>query len=225
MIRIAALTGLALAALAAVALADKDKGEKKDEPKAKVYETPQDVFDAYVAAEKKDDYKTMFRCLSPRAQKEMAVSFAGALASNRAALEELKGKDAQDAVKKMKPIYDVFDKHGLTAKVTKELDSKDAREKEKAKQAVLAALKDPEAFLVELFTAASKTGLEKYDPSGPATLKLTKVKIRGDKATGVVVRTTKGKDDKEKVEIEPANFVKVGGGWRIDQGFEFSGEK
>jgi len=222
MIRSVFLAGLVLAALAASALAQKDDDEKpkkdKDKDKATkraVYKTPEECFDAGSKAFEKGDHKTWIACLAPVAQNEFAGEFGVEFVSSRAQLADLKDKDQREALlKAFKPIFDALDKHGLTEKATKEVKkSKDPKEHEKAKKAVLKQVKDPEAFLVDLLVAFDSLGGLK--DKNKTKEKLSDVKIDGDKATAVIVRTIKTKDDKEMERKEKVQFVKVDGSWRM----------
>src|SRR5690349_20245916 len=94
----AALAGLLLVTLtlAAPGQAGKD------------YPTPQAVFEAAAAAQKKDDFKTFVACFAPEAQKQLAAGIAlGALSQQAAARNDEKLR------KQFKPILDALDKHGL----------------------------------------------------------------------------------------------------------------
>src|SRR4051794_29843885 len=100
--RSAVLAGLTLAALAVSAAGQKDKDEKpKDkEPekaKAKVFKTPQECFDAFMAALDKDDHKAWIAILAPQAQKDFAAELAILFASDRAFL--LKDAEKEDVKK------------------------------------------------------------------------------------------------------------------------------
>jgi hypothetical protein len=107
-----------------------------------------------------------------------------------------------------------MDKHGLTEKATREVkESKDPKENEKAKKAALELVKDPEAFLADFLAAFDSIGGVKDE--NKVKEKLTDVKTDGDKATGTIVRTFKGKDDKEVEVKEEVRFVKVDGSWRM----------
>jgi hypothetical protein len=182
--------------------------------KSKVYKTPQEVFDAWQAAGDKDDYKTMAALMAPEAQKDAAALLAVQLAPMRAQLEDSEEKAAQDALKKFKPLFDVMDKHGLTIKVLREVQRSTAQEDlETSKKVWARVIKDAKAFLVDVLTAAVKLSLGGEKPK--VKEKLTDLKIDGDKAEGTLVRTTVGKDEKEKVKKEPVKFVKINGSWRI----------
>jgi hypothetical protein len=156
----------------------------------------------------------MAALMAPEAQKDAAAMLAVLFGADRAELEDSKEKAAQDVLKTFKPVFDVMDKHGVTTKVLRDVKkSKDKKEIEKSKKAVSPAIKDPEAFIVDLLTTFDKLGLGGEKPK--STEKLTNLKVDGDKAEGTLVRTTVGKDKKEKVKKEPVKFVKISGSWRI----------
>jgi hypothetical protein len=220
-VRCAAL-GVLLLACVTLSASQKDKDEKpkdKDQPKAKVFKTPQETFDAFLAALNKRDSKAFVGCLTPDTLKEMAGVYAvqGLL---RRELVESGGKDgAKDdkLAKRWKPTFDVLDKHGLTAKATKDVKlGKTPAEHEKAQAAVLPLIKDRAAFLVDYQEALDKDRPKIKEEELNA--KLTDVKIDGDKATATVVVTIKAKKDKEKdaEEKEPVEFLKVGDSWKIN---------
>jgi len=204
MIRTLVLAGLVLAVLAVSAPAQKDK------EKAKVYKTPQEVFDAHVAAEKKGDFKTLASTLAPVAQKEFGAVIAIEFAAGRAELKASKEEKDKQVYQILKPTFDVLDKHGLTEKATKDVKkSKDAKEREKSKKVIEGLVKDHEAFLADMLSALDKLG------GNPKTEdKLTELKVDGDKATGVVVSTYDEKL-KKKPKKEPVSFVKINDSWRI----------
>ena len=204
MFRTAAAAALLLAALAATA------GAQKDEKKAKLYKTPQEVFDAAEDAEAKKDSKTMAACLAPESQKEFAALLAVLAVEKRRMAKDEKDADKRAAlVKAAKPANEVLDKHGLTEKATKDVKfAETPKENKQIRKALDELIKKPEAFLADMLAASDFIGGDKDKPKS----KLTGVKIDGDKATGVVV--TEGKD-KGKERKEPVKFVKVNGGWRI----------
>jgi hypothetical protein len=205
MFRTIAAAALLLAALAVTAGAQKDKDEKK----AKLYKTPQEVFDAAEAAEAKKDSKTMAACLAPASQKEFAALLAViAVEKRRAAKDEKDEKKREALAKEAKPANEILDKHGLTEKATKDVRFADTpKENKQVRKTLDELIKKPEAFLAEMLAVSDFLGGDKDKKS-----KLTDVKIDGDKATGTVV--TEGKD-KGKERKEPVGFVKINGGWRI----------
>jgi len=223
-VRCVVLGVLLLACVALGAAAQKDKDEKdkdkgKEQPKAKAYKTPQEVFDAFLAALNKRDSKTFVGCLAPDTLKEMAGAYA-VQGMMRRELAETGGKDgAKDdkLAKRWKPTFDVLDKHGLTAKATKDVKlGKTPAEHEKAQATLLPLIKDKAAFLVDYQDALDKDR-PKIKDDEELKAKLTKVKIDGDKATGAVVVAFPDKDKKDKAKEveEPVEFVKVGDGWKI----------
>jgi len=208
--RILILAGLALAALALSAPAAQDEKDK-DKPKEKVYKTPQEVFDAFTAAEQKRDAKAMVSLMAPVAHREFTAGFGFIFAVTRNQLKEKKDKKSDEELKQSAPIFAVLDKHGLTEKAMKGVKfSEDAKEVQKHNKAVLDAVKDQKAFLVDLLNALNVVDPKKEDKSVD---KLTELKVAGDKASGVVVTTYE--DKKKKDKKSPVAFVKVGEGWKI----------
>jgi len=222
--RTLALAGLVLAALVTCAVAREDKDEKakdKEKPKAKVYKTPQDVFDAAQKAQEDNDYKALVGCYTEKARGDRAVFFAAVFSEGRARLKDKDDEKSKEELKKAKPILDVLDKHGLTEEAVAKVKKDTEKDQDKAHKAVLDLIKDPTAFLVEFATEAHKAGVF-GKPAGKVEKKLTDVKIDGDKATAteVTTRTIKGKDkdeDKKVEQKEPVTFVKVDGSWLIDE--------
>jgi hypothetical protein len=205
--------GLLLAGLTLNALA------QKDPDKTKVYKTPQECHAAGVEAFHKKDHKTWVGCLAPQAQKALASELAVDFASDRAGYAKLEEKEREAVVKALEPVYDVMDRHGLTQKATKDVTkSKDAREQEKARKAVLELIKNPETFLVDLYAALDKLEGKPKEQPRPRE-KLTDVKIDGDKATATIVTTT-GKGKKETQNKEPVKFEKINGSWRMIPDFK-----
>jgi len=88
MIRTVTLSGLLLAALIAPAFAQKD-GDRKDKqkPKAKVYKTPQEAFDAFVTADQKRDFETLYAVMAPEAQNEAVAMLSILMVGVRAEVE------------------------------------------------------------------------------------------------------------------------------------------
>jgi hypothetical protein len=198
----ALLAGLLMAAASLTAsAADKDK------EKGKSYDSPQAVFDAAVAAQKKDDYKTFIGCLSPDAVKQLASTLAyGALHQQSAAQTNDKIKE------EFKPVLAALDKNGLTYEVTKKIKLEDASPEgiKKGAVAVSALIKDPAAVAADLMEAYAKADPSRKKPEDQPEPKLADMKIDGDKAKGMVVVTIEGNEVKQPVE-----FVKVDGGWKL----------
>ncbi len=192
------LGGLLLVALALAAGAQTDKG------KAKVYKTPQAVFEASQAAVKKGDFKAFVACFSRESQKDLAVDLAiGGL--------ELRAEAAEDSKlrKKAKPVFDVMAKYGLSEKATKKIKPpKSAKEAEAMHKALEKLIDKPAAFAAAFMKAEDEAGLVGSKPSGDA--KLTGLKVNRNRAQGLMVFKIDGKERKE-----PVVFVKVGEGWKL----------
>jgi hypothetical protein len=107
-----------------------------------------------------------------------------------------------------RPLLDAAARHGLPEEATRGItDSKDPNERQKAEQALLARIKDPAAFLVDMLAANDKVfgggGKKQY------TQRLTEVKIDGDRAAGTVVINYSFSEEKKSV-----SFVRIDGSWR-----------
>jgi hypothetical protein len=196
-----ALGALLLASLAPAAGA---QGERRDAGAA--YNSPQAVFEAAQAAQKKDDFKTFVACFTAEAQKDMAAGMAfQALQQQATARNDEKLRTAYKA------ILDVLNKYGLTDEVGKKMKLRPAspQEAEKLQKEIQGLIKDPANFAVDLLTAYSKTEPFNQKPPDEPTPQLTDVKVDGDKARGTVVVKAQGREFRQPVE-----FVKLGGNWK-----------
>jgi hypothetical protein len=192
-------------------VAGKLSGQAEKGRAAVVYKTPQECFDAYTAAEITTDFKTWVGCLAPRAQEIMAINSALMAVSPR---PEPATADEKEWARMVKPIEDVLKKHGLTQQATQGIKySKDPAERQKAGKALLALIKDREAYLVDVMTATFKILDVKPGEKKNFKQRLIDLKIDGDRATGTIVVTTTPTFRDEKKSVV---FVKVGAGWKID---------
>jgi hypothetical protein len=196
----------ALGALLLVALAP--AADAQDEKSAgQTYATPQAVWDAAQAAQKKQEFTKFVNCFAPQAQKEMAIGLAFSALSQQAA-----ARGDEKLRTQFKAILDALNKHGLTDEVGKKVNLRpgDAKEAEKVHAELAGLIKNPAGVAADLMNAYSKTEpFNRKPPEGP-TPQLTDVKIDGDKAKG----TTVVKVGEREVRL-PAEFVKVGGGWKL----------
>jgi hypothetical protein len=197
-----ALGALLLAALAPAADA---QAEKRDSGAA--YNSPQAVFEAAQAAQKKEDFKSFVACFAPEAQKELAAGLAFQALRQQAAV-----RGDEKLRTQFKPILDALNKHGLTDEVGKKvkLNPSDRAEAEQAQRELQGLIKEPAALAADLMTAYSKTEPFNRKPAEVPTPQLTDVKIDGDKARGTIVVKVQGRELKQ-----PAEFVKVGGSWKL----------
>src|SRR5215471_9029682 len=85
------------------------KSPTKDEPAIKLYQTPEEVFGAFMAAGAKEDWKGMCECLTDETRDKLAAGLilAGAFAKGFAKTEEEKAR--------LKPVEDVLARHGIQA--------------------------------------------------------------------------------------------------------------
>ncbi len=171
------------------------------------YDSPQAVFEASQAAQKKEDFKTLVGCFSPEAQKEIATGLAFQALNQQAA-----ARSDEKLRTQFKPILDVLNKHGLTDEAAKKVPLRPANqaEAEKAQRELQGLIKGPADLAADLMAAYAKTEpFNRKPPEGPVP-QLTDVKIDGDKAKG----TTVVKVGDRELRL-PAEFVKVGGSWKL----------
>src|ERR1700733_15310735 len=135
------LAGLLFAALALVGRAEPAK--------VTAYPTPKVVFEVAKSAAQKDDFQTFFACLTPDSQKMMAgqMVMGGLMMKSfaEAGMEQTgKAKEA------LKPLDEIFKKHGLTEEVLKKIKpTTDSKEAGKNLRAVAEAIKDRPGFCGE----------------------------------------------------------------------------
>jgi hypothetical protein len=182
--------------------ADKEKG------KPAVYKTPEALMDAFESSQKKKEWKTFIECWAPKAQKRVTAFEVRYAVGRRRIAQEL-----EEARERGKPVFDILDKHGLTLEATKTVKAdpilSDEIQKDLSKLVPL--IKDPMALFVELNTAFDKLGWSSGPKIHPSRMaKLIKVKINGDKATGVLGVT----EGDRRYEV-PFDFVKIDGSWRL----------
>jgi hypothetical protein len=188
------LGGLLLALMVGVVGAQ-DKGEAQDSPKA--------VFQTARAAMKKGEVKAFMTYLTEDSRALMTgqLIMVGMAIRADAALDP-SGKAAE----LVKPVNEVFKKHGLTAealaKITIPLDPAGQAN---ARREMARLVKSPSAFCADLLAAIAKANSK----SGPAVFghaDLTDVNIKGNKATGTLVYA-------EKKTKAPLQFARVGDRW------------
>ncbi len=171
--------------------------------------TPEDVFKAAKAATDKEDWKGFCDCLTD----DSRDTFAGGMAFAGAMMKAFGGLGGKDLQAKLKPIDDVFNKHGLTEEALKKTPGGGAeKDMAKAMKELVAPVKDKSAFVADMLAALKQAGEGKGKDSGPfpkdAVLK--DLKIDGNTAKGVIVTKQGGE------KSEPIEFRKVGAGWKID---------
>ena len=91
---------------------------RDSEAKGKVYKSPEEVFDAYIAGLNKREPKTYYGCLTPEAVKKIAGEQARRGVQQRRFAEPTKDKKDDKLLRIWKSVFDVMDKHGLTEKAT-----------------------------------------------------------------------------------------------------------
>jgi hypothetical protein len=207
----ASLGVLSLLAIALVAT-DSSAGAK-----AKVYKTPQEVFDAVQKAGEKQDWKALLGCITADSRDEITGTVVfGAL------LIKGFGKFATKEEEKanLKKIETLLDKHGITeenlAKLKKDDEKADLNDpvvRKKVMKLLASVVKDKEGFILEFIAAVppkdKKQGaFEDLVGSNPT---LKNVKIDGDSAKGTLVGTRDGMEVTRTLD-----FRREGGSWRID---------
>jgi hypothetical protein len=177
------------------------------------YKSPQAVFDASLKAAEKKDFKAAVECIAPEARREYAASMAASMLM----LKNLP-IDLPDLADMRKALREVMDKHGLTEKATDGINVGtspygDAKTREKLGKLI----KKPEAFLLDILSAQDKAQkkLKILADLGKPVMKLTDLKVEGNKAKGVIVATLTGFETKLKV-----SFVKKANGWRMIPSYE-----
>lgn len=215
--------------LAAAALPAAAQGPEPPS-RAKVYASPQAVFDAYWAAQRKRDHKTSLDCLTPKALEGSAIDMALELVRQRDGGFWPAPKDGKGKVdERMKPVLEVMGRYGLTEKATRDIPHTPfGRGAKPAREKVKALIKKPEAFLLSVLRALEKTRSGRKPPAEEVTRKLEDLKVDGDRATGTVVHTVQEKDRGRKTEFrQPVGFARINGGWRLipDRRFDEPREK
>ncbi len=200
--------------LAAGALLAASLANALAQPAPKAYATPQAVFAAAHKAAQKDDWKTIYACITPESREAITGQLvsAGVLFKTFAASDK-SGKFAELS----KPFEAAFKKYGLTKdaldKLKPEKLGPDATPREQAlaarKYATAVEANDRPAFVADMMKGMAKFD-KKHKKVGDATLK--DVKITGNTATATSVE----KKDDGTEKTEPVAFKKVGGGWLIE---------
>jgi hypothetical protein len=209
-VRLFVLAGLLL--IAPLLSLRADEPDPEPSLSGKVYKSPQAVFDGYMTASEKKDYKAALACLTPAAQKDMAAYLAFIALS-------MKSVGVEEIVKAFKPMLDVMDKHGLTEKATKDIKvsfAADKQEQQKARTAISKLIKKPIPFAIDMMKVQVELkpfGGDQFKPK----IKLEEVKIDGTRATGLMVVEVQGQQSKQKV-----NFAKLGSGWKMIPSFDLN---
>jgi len=181
------------------------------------YNSPRAVFEAYVKAGEKKDYKTALDCLTPDAQKDVAAFTAYLFLS-------IKSFNPDEAKKTFKPIYDVMDKHGLTEKATSDVkfEGNPLKLPEAARVALRKLIKKPEAFMIDMARASEKMQKDGLVPAqGKTKTTLKDLKIDGNKATATMVTENGNGAGATKQKVE---FVKSHAGWKMIPSQEYESD-
>jgi hypothetical protein len=173
---------------------------------SKVHDSPEAVFTAVKSAMKKGDYKGVLACMSDDCQKLVT----GQLITTGMMIKHFAPQDPSGkAAEMVKPVDEVFSKHGLTEQALKKIKpAKDSKELAKSLRSASELVKSRVTFFVDF-----NVMLAKADPRAPKPFinaALIDVKIEGDKARGTLVEKLQ-----ETESRYPISFVKLGGGWKI----------
>jgi hypothetical protein len=170
------------------------------------YDTPETVFKAAQAAIKRQDIKGYFGCLTEDSQKLMT----GGLVMHGSMIKAGAARNPGDEMAELvKPIDEVFSKHGLTEEALKKIGPpKDAREAAKNIRAAADLVKSRVGFSSDMIAVLEKGRPKGADPF--AAGKLADVKIEGDRARGTIEMKFGESEHKE-----PIQFVKVDGSWKL----------
>jgi hypothetical protein len=189
---------------------------RAQEKGAKSFATPQEAFDAAVAAVHKKNMKGALEVLTDESRDAMTgtVIFVGSMII---AFSEIDPKEKE----KVKELKDIFAKHGVTEDALKKLKDSgpgpnfDPKTDSEAMKKAMGELghvvkKDRAGFVAEVFGF-----LAKQPGSHEALLfdnaKLEDLKIDGNHAKGTIASKENGQTKREPIE-----FKKVGKGWKID---------
>lgn len=206
------MAGMLVAALFASGTA---LGEDKDDKKSKAvkYAKPEDAFDAFVKAMKKNDLKAAHATLTPdSADRMLAELIVGTQIMKALATAFDKTGKAAEA---FKSIDEVLDRHGIKAEKLEETlkEANKVKDDRKKTAALLAKLlepvKDRAALVGDLGAKLDKVGGMKKKDFPEA--KLSDVKTDGDTATG---KLTLKEGDKE--DSQTLTFKKIKGSWLIE---------
>jgi hypothetical protein len=204
----------------------------------KVYGTPQDVFNAAKNAAAKKDWKTVTSCITDNSLDMLAggmVMLSGFMQGFAAMGAQNSPQAAQQKAMTAK-LAAINKRHGLTDAALKKSNAKmgemmqkgfqqaqrsakptPAEQKQeqnammKSMREISAPIKDRKGYLVEVLTLMSSDPRGGFKTSLSAGSTLTGVKINGAKASGTTINTINGITTKEPIE-----FVKVGGGWKVE---------
>jgi hypothetical protein len=197
---------LLLAAAGALLLAAPADGA----PKGKDYKSPQEVFTAFQAAGKKNDWKTALTCLTAESQDTLVGGMAFTGVFVKGLMESFKNLDKTGKVAaNLKVLDKVLDKHGINQKSLEKAGFKkeikmDEKTATKFFKKLAGTVKDRPGFLRDFMAVTKKLSKNKEQEAFGGELK--DVKVKDDTATGKIVA---GK------RTQPIAFKKVGPGWKI----------
>lgn len=203
---ILAIIGCAVLAVVVFFLVDFSAGRS--------FATPQEVIEAIRQASQKDDLKAWCQCLTDDSRDLLAAT----VIVDEFTTRQAKGRDANAKQKAhFQAVAEVFEKHGLKdeslEKMQKEFMAITVPQaplpaKIGAAQAILAPVKDRNAFIEDLFKTVQKLSGSEGPLSMWKNAKLADVEIRGKEAQG---RVSMGRG-----EPKTFYFKKQGDSWKLD---------
>jgi hypothetical protein len=194
----------------------------RDQTSQQLYKSPEDVFNVFMTAAEKDDWKAACECMTDETRDQLAAG----LVLIAGFAEGFAKTEAEKA--RFKPLLDVLAKH-LPAPAQKEekpkpankFDTAGAEDFEKAMMKSVEGIKDRNAFIADMMTVLKQVpdgGMANVSKSQLLQYKNAKVeelKIHGDTATGFAVAKRDGQEARQ-----PIGFKKVGEGWKIELKFK-----
>ena len=187
---------------------------------AKLYTTPEAAFKAANEAFARDDWKTVGDCLTEESRDLMAATMVIANGVSKGFAEAFAKdeKDKADIRAKFKGVEAAMDRHGMSSEFlakwqkSNPLDEfKDQAALRKAMLGLVKPAKDRGALLVDVMKFKKVFWREDHPIGFGKDATLKEVKIKGDRATAIVVTS-----EKERRNREPIEFHKVGAGWKVD---------
>lgn len=170
----------------------------------KKYTSPEAVFEAARSAVADEDMEGFMNCLTSESQ-DLFSGMLVMLGSMMKGFAALAGDDADtaEAVSKMEK---VFEKHGLTEDVMKEMEEADESDPTAAMEKLVEPIKDKAAFVADMLEAFKGLDNEGGSPADQFKGTLKDIKIDGDSASAVL---------EDGGKTEPIQFKKVKGSWLI----------
>jgi len=204
----------------------------------KTYGSPQEVFNAAKNAASKKDWKTVASCLTDNSLDTLSAGMV-MLSGFMQGFANMGAQNTPQAAQQkamMAKLVAINKRHGLTDAVLKKSNAKmgemmqkgfqqaqrstkptPAEQKQqqiammKSMRELSAPIKDRKGYVTEILTVMSSDPKGGFKTSISGGTTLTGLKINGAKASGTTINTINGITTKEPIE-----FVKIGGGWKLE---------